>query len=472
MSKEKLQQLHEMLSEEELNELREFSDHNEKSIQNWLNDTSSDEKFNKPQLLINNLLIEAAEKGDEDTVNFLLTKKIYQNKRDHILHVAMSAARKADQQNIIDILKKYGIEPQKKLRYETTTEKDGEKIANIIIVDRYNLLELSEIKKWFDQECFDNLKFVREEGMIRIIVKDVRLYEVLNVLHENYLVLEDASVKLLYKTFLELGRLKTSHRHASVNNKKSIAPIQKIIQVFEDIYNQFFKILPEDVKSKIYKKRKPVVEKPVNIKLIDYALKQIFMGVQHEEMTDHIRNQWVAYAPNPICDENLLVSTDGFVNELINYNNRCKLNFDTLSADAKSALQNIIVYGEKLWKEREAIPANTKKKVILNEKIEALSVFLREIIMQEELTEEFIQKSYNKLQQKDHNRGTRFYLFYTAANKMWYTTEGGWQMPVQSTMGELGFYVKQTLMSQLKNEKEAKESDKSIAEDESVSSKI
>lgn len=459
MYKSRLEQLNEVFNGTEIAQLKGFSEYNEREINNWLSGQPDldpkTEKFNQISHLLSHLFLSAAENGDVDTIKFFLQKNIYSNKRAHTIHGALRAAKDAKQDQVVKLLVGYGIEPQKKLQYETMTDSKGILTANIFIINRYNVLELEKVKSWFGNQDFEKLEISETDEKIRICLKGPKLYTVLNVLRENFLALDDQGLKALHEAFKKMGRIKTQSRRTSIKIKASIfEKYENFIAAFDDIYNMFFKNLSVAEKEKIYKKRSiQVKEKPAEKNLINTFIEQIFLGIKAEEMTKHIEKQWVANARSPKCDDDLLESTTGFVNELNNYNIRSKLKVENLSDDAKVALQNIIVYGEKLWKERDAIIADTKQRKDLVHKIEALSVFIRDLVRLEEFTETNIKQLYNALEQSDVNRGTGFYSFFTAAKGMWYTNEKGYYRPVKSTLGELGYYVMSALVKQSKSEK-------------------
>lgn len=478
MRKNRFEQLHEIFSKEELSQLEAFSEYNKREISNWLDEQPEldpkTEKFNQVHHLLSHLFLNAAESGDADTIKFFLGKNIYQNKRAHTLHGALRAAKDAKQEKVVKLLVEYGVEPQKKLQYETITDVNGVLTANLFILNRYNVLELEKVKSWFNDELFKGMELTQLDDKIRICVKNVEIYKVLNVLRENFLVLDDKGLKALFERFKKIGSIKTQLRRTSVKMKEGfLAKYKDILLAFDDVYNQFFKTLSVTDKAKIYKKRPTQLkEKPADKNLIDRFVQQVFLGIKPEEMSAHIAGQWVANAPSPKCDVDLLESTAGFVNELNNYNIRSKLKVENLSDESKVALQNIIVYGEKLWKERDAIVANTKQRNNLVHKIEALSVFIRDLVRLDEFTEANIKKLYNALEQSDVNRGTGFYSFFTAAKGMWYTNDKGQYRPVKSTLGELGFYVMSAFVKQAKAHKEEVKVEEEVSQSEKVGSTL
>lgn len=111
------------------------------------------------------------------------------------------------------------------------------------------------------------------------------------------------------------------------------------------------------------------------------------------------------------------------------------LNIENHPSNVNIALQNLLVYGAKHFREKE----RSLKKSDLNLKITVLSEFFETIFSQEKLTESKISSAYNTSEQNDVNRTTGCYRLYTWWLDKTFINKDGKNRSVKSTIGELAY---------------------------------
>lgn len=216
-------------------------------------------------------------------------------------------------------------------------------------------------------------------------------------------------------------------------------------------------------------RKKALIKLKHNLFFSEYPYNLVSKKQKTEYMIDKIKKQWTAYGKSPITKQDLGSIPDFKGSGSKKSLKAVKLKVENLSPDVKKALQNLIVYSNKLKRDFYSVPYNDRihivgKLKVLEDKLTSLQCFIDEVLSHHDLTEKDIQSTYERLQQEDVNRSFfGFYRCYTWRLNKTFIDKHGKTRAVKSTVGELAYDLMEAIKTKCETEYSELENEQSFS---------